>query len=60
MEQLVKALLVATYHDGYMDFIPVQFNPTEFTFDKSAQLADINIPGLDARSSSSCEGKARS
>jgi hypothetical protein len=48
MEQLEKATLVATYHNGDMDFIPVQYNPTEFSFDKSVQLADINIPGLDA------------
>ena len=26
----------------------VQFNPTELTFDKSVQLAEIAIPGLDA------------
>jgi hypothetical protein len=48
MEQLQKAALVATYHDGSMNFIDVQFNPTEFTLDKSVQLADINVPGLDA------------
>lgn len=48
MEQLEKAVLVATYYNGDMDFIPVQFNPTEFTFDKAAQFAEINIPGLDA------------
>jgi hypothetical protein len=48
MQQLEKALLVATYHDGTTAIIPVQFNPTEFSFDKSAQIAEITIPGLDA------------
>lgn len=47
MEQLQKATLVATYHNGDMDFFEVQFNPTEFSLDKSAQLAEITIPGLD-------------
>lgn len=27
--------------------IPVQFNPTEFTFSKGAQIAEVAIPGLD-------------
>jgi nucleoid-associated protein YgaU len=27
--------------------LEVQFNPTEFTLNKAAQIADINIPGLD-------------
>lgn len=27
---------------------PVQFNPKEFTLEKQVQLAEINIPGLDA------------
>lgn len=48
MQQLQKAMLVATYHDGMQELIPVQFNPTEFSFDKSAQFAEIAIPGLDA------------
>jgi nucleoid-associated protein YgaU len=49
MQQPQKACLVATYHDGRSkDSIDIQFNPTEFTLDKSVQLADINIPGLDA------------
>jgi Contractile injection system tube protein/LysM domain len=48
MQQLQKAVLVATYSDGHQENIPVQFNPTEFSFDKSAQLAEIAIPGLDA------------
>ncbi len=48
MEQLQKATLVATYHDGSMDFFEVQFNPTEFSLDKGVQIAEIAIPGLDS------------
>ena len=48
MEQLQKAMLVATYHDGSMDFFEVQFNPTEFSLEKGAQIAEIAIPGLDS------------
>lgn len=47
MQQVQKAFLVATYHDGTTDTIAVQFNPTEFSLEKGAQLAEINIPGLD-------------
>lgn len=47
MEQLQKASLVATYSDGSMEIMDLQFNPTELTLDKGAQLAEINIPGLD-------------
>ena len=28
--------------------IEVQYNPTELSFDKAAQIAEINIPGLDS------------
>ena len=48
MEQLQKAMLVATYHDGFINFFDVQFNPTEFSLDKGAQIAEIAIPGLDS------------
>ena len=48
MEQLSKAQLWVTYHSGSMEVFEVQYNPTEFTLDKGAQLADINIPGLDS------------
>src|SRR6266566_2065053 len=48
MEPTRQAMLVVTWHDGVMEFIPVQFNPTEFSLDKSAQFAEITIPGLDA------------
>ncbi len=46
MEQLQKAMLVAMWHD-VMEFIEVQFNPTEFTLSKNNQIAEIAIPGLD-------------
>lgn len=46
MQRLEKAMIVAMWHD-LMDFIPVQFNPTEFTLNKTNQLAEIPIPGLD-------------
>ncbi len=48
MEQPQQAMLVVTWHSGEIEFIPVQFNPTEFSLDKSAQIAEIAIPGLDA------------
>jgi nucleoid-associated protein YgaU len=28
--------------------IPVQYNPTEYSLDKSAQIAEVQIPGLDS------------
>ena len=46
MEQLENAMIVAQWKDE-MEFIPVQFNPTEYTLTKGAQLAEIAIPGLD-------------
>jgi nucleoid-associated protein YgaU len=48
MQQLEQAMLVATWFDGEMEFIPVQFNPTELSFEKSAQINEITIPGLDS------------
>lgn len=48
MEQLQKAMLIATYSDGSMDFIQVQFNPTELSLEKGVQIAEIGIPGLDS------------
>ena len=33
---------------GIERFIPVQFNPTELTFQKGAQYAEIGIPGIDS------------
>jgi nucleoid-associated protein YgaU len=46
MEQLETATIVAMWHDE-MEFISVQYNPTELTFTKGAQVAEIAIPGLD-------------
>jgi nucleoid-associated protein YgaU len=48
MEQLEKAVFIATYHSGDMEVFDVQFNPTEFSLDKGAQIAEIAIPGLDS------------
>jgi nucleoid-associated protein YgaU len=48
VEQLQKAVVAATYSDGSMEFLDVQFNPTEFTLDKGTQIAEIGIPGLDS------------
>lgn len=33
---------------GRTEDIPVRFNPTELNFSKSAQIAEIGIPGIDA------------
>lgn len=33
---------------GLPQFIDVQFNPTEYTFNKGAQIAEIGIPGIDS------------
>ena len=41
------ALLVQVSENGF-DYYPVQYNPTELSFDKQAQIAEITIPGLDA------------
>jgi len=43
-----KAQLVVMWTPNEMEFIDVLFNPTELSFDKSVQLAEISIPGLDA------------
>lgn len=48
MQKPEKASLIVYWHNGDSETIPVQFNPTDVTFDKSATLADVNIPGLDA------------
>jgi nucleoid-associated protein YgaU len=33
---------------GLQAFMPVQFNPTEYTLEKGAQIAEIGIPGIDS------------
>src|SRR5678815_3162330 len=48
MNQLTKARLIAEYSTGALDIFDVQFNPTEFSLDKGAQIAEIAIPGLDS------------
>jgi Contractile injection system tube protein/LysM domain len=45
MEPLQLAQLVVDGRENQP--IKVQFNPTEFSLDKSAQIAEITIPGLD-------------
>ena len=45
MEPIQLAQLVVDGRED--DPIKVQFNPTEFSLDKSAQIAEITIPGLD-------------
>jgi nucleoid-associated protein YgaU len=49
MEQIAKAMLLVKW-DGRSEPEPieVQYNPTELSYDKSAQIAEIAIPGLDA------------
>jgi nucleoid-associated protein YgaU len=46
-----KGTLIMEVGDGSMlDFIQldIQYNPTELSFEKQAQIAEITIPGLDA------------
>jgi nucleoid-associated protein YgaU len=51
---LVKAIIEVLDPDaldprrGLVPLIPVQFNPTEYTLNKGAQIAEIGIPGLDS------------
>jgi hypothetical protein len=44
---LVQAI-VEILEPGVDERFSVQFNPTEYTLDKSAQIAEIAIPGLDS------------
>ena len=48
MTPLAKATLTAEYSTGTLEIFDVQYNPTEFSLDKSVQLAEIAIPGLDS------------
>jgi Contractile injection system tube protein/LysM domain len=48
MEQPEQAMIGVNWQDGPFEWIPVQFNPTEFSLDKSVQIAEIAIPGLDS------------
>ena len=44
----VKGSMLVQTGPNKFESYTVQFNPTELTFDKQAQLAEIAIPGLDA------------
>jgi len=46
MQQLQKATIAVQWED-VLEFIEVQYNPSEISLDKSAQIAEIPIPGLD-------------
>jgi hypothetical protein len=51
VEQLTPATLVARYQGTgatRMEIFNVQFNPTELSFEKAVQVAEITIPGLDS------------
>ena len=49
MEQVAKAILRVEWDSPRSpEMIEVQYNPTELSWDKSAQIAEISIPGLDA------------
>jgi nucleoid-associated protein YgaU len=49
VQQTEKAVfLVYWYNQKKPEPIPVQFNPAELSFDKSVQMAELNIPGLDS------------
>jgi hypothetical protein len=48
MTPLAKATLTAEYSSGALEVFDVQYNPTEFSLDKSVQLAEITIPGIDS------------
>src|SRR5579862_1376119 len=48
MTPLIKAALKVNWGVGTPETIPVQFNPTELSFNKNAHYAEVQIPGLDA------------
>jgi nucleoid-associated protein YgaU len=48
MEQLEQATFAVYWKKNELEEIPVKFNPTELTMDKSAQFNEIAIPGLDS------------
>lgn len=48
MEQLAKAVIRVEWGPGNTEEIKVQYNPNELSLDKSAQFAEIAIPGIDA------------
>jgi len=49
MIQPAKARMNVEWGNGrHSDEFDVQYNPTELSLDKNVQLAEVNIPGLDA------------
>jgi LysM repeat protein len=49
MPNPLKAAFQKVNSDGSLgDPIPVNFNPTEYTLNKAAQVAEVTIPGLDS------------
>lgn len=49
MEQVAKAMLLVKWeHQSEPEPIELQYNPTELSWEKGAQIAEITIPGLDA------------
>lgn len=43
-----KGHLLVEVGDNDFLYYPIQFNPKELSFEKQSQIAEINIPGLDA------------
>lgn len=43
-----KGHLLVEVADNTFLYYPIQFNPNELSFEKQVQIAEINIPGLDA------------
>jgi nucleoid-associated protein YgaU len=48
MTQLALAVFKVKWQDKKEETIPVQYNPTEYSLDKQAQIAEVQVPGLDA------------
>jgi hypothetical protein len=48
VQQAAKAKLIVKWFNKPEEEIPLMYNPTELSFDKGAQIAEISIPGLDA------------
>jgi nucleoid-associated protein YgaU len=48
MTQLSLAILKVKWQGKPDENIPVQYNPTEYTLDKQVQIAEVQVPGLDA------------
>ncbi len=48
MEQLTKAKLMVEWQSRQTEWIDLKINPTELTFDKGVQIAEVALPGLDS------------